>query len=86
MWPLTIAAYGVAYLRVYKKSGEGFLKRILDGYEADLRELCIGTINELYDGNPPFRGHGAISYAPSVEAVIRLYQGVQKMINKEEEV
>ncbi len=86
VWPLTIAAYGVAYLRVYKKSGEGFLKRILDGYEADLRELCIGTINELYDGNPPFRGHGAISYAPSVEAVIRLYQGVQKMINKEEEV
>ena len=59
---------------------------IVSPHEADLRELCIGTINELYDGNPPFRGHGAISYAPSVEAVIRLYQGVQKMINKEEEV
>lgn len=26
---------------------------------------------ELYDGNPPFRGHGAMSYAPTVAEVLR---------------
>lgn len=77
--PLSIAAYGLAYARIYRQSGASFLMRLLDGYEADIRELCIGTLNELYDGNPPFKGHGGISYAPSVAAVIALYNEVQKI-------
>jgi hypothetical protein len=44
----------------------------LTGYEAEMSELCIGTLNELYDGNPPFRGHGGMSYAPSVASVIEV--------------
>ena len=73
VWPLSIAAYGRAYLRVYQRSGESFIRRLLVGYEAEMSELCIGTINELYDGNPPFKGHGGMSYAPSVSGVIGVY-------------
>ncbi len=72
VWPFTISAYGKAYLKVYQRSGESFIRRLLVGYEAEMSELCIGTINELYDGNPPFKGHGGMSYAPSVSAVIAL--------------
>lgn len=70
VWPFSIAAYAAAYMRVYKHSGYSFLHRALVGFEQEMSELCIGTINELYDGNPPYKGHGAMSYAPSVAAVI----------------
>ena len=73
VFPLTIAAYGKAYMRVYQHSGESFLRRLLAGYEAEMNELCIGTLNELYDGNPPFKGHGGMSYAPTISGVIGIY-------------
>ena len=72
VWPWTIAAYAIAYLKVYQHSGESFIHRLLTGYEAEMSELCIGTLNELYDGNPPFKGHGGMSYAPSVASVIEV--------------
>lgn len=70
VWPYTIAAYARAYMNVYKHSGISFMQRLLVGYEQEMSELCIGTLNELYDGNPPYKGHGGMSYAPSVAAAI----------------
>jgi predicted glycogen debranching enzyme len=78
VWPWTIAAYAIAYLNVYQHSGENFVRRLLTGYEAEMSELCIGTLNELYDGNPPFRGHGGMSYAPSVASVIEVCNTLEK--------
>lgn len=72
VWPFTIAAYAAAYMRVYKMSGVSFIQRALVGFEQEMSELCIGTLNEIYDGNPPYKGHGAMSYAPSVSAVISM--------------
>lgn len=85
VWPFTIAAYADAYMRVYKQSGLGFLERTLVGFEQEMSELCIGTINELYDGNPPYKGHGAMSFAPSVSAVISLCNTVRRLKAMEEE-
>lgn len=70
VWPFTIDAYARAYVSVYKRSGLSFMQRLLVGFEMEMKELCIGTINELYDGNPPYKGHGGMSYAPSVAAVL----------------
>lgn len=78
VWPYTIAAYAEAYMRVYKNSGIGFMQRLMTGYENEMSELCIGTINELYDGNPPYKGHGGMSYAPSVSAVISVLNTIRK--------
>ena len=78
VWPWTIAAYAIAYLKVYQHSGESFIRRLLTGYEAEMSELCIGTLNELYDGNPPFKGHGGMSYAPSVASVIEVCNTLKK--------
>jgi glycogen debranching enzyme len=69
--PVAIGSYAEAYLKIYKNSGISFLKRIMMGYEAEMRSLCVGTISELFDGNPPYKGHGAMSYAMSVAAVLR---------------
>ncbi|MCQ2311455.1 MAG: amylo-alpha-1,6-glucosidase [Paludibacteraceae bacterium] len=70
VWPFTIAAYAQAYINIYEHSGISFMQRLLVGFEQEMSELCIGTLNELYDGNPPYKGHGGMSYAPSVAAVI----------------
>lgn len=85
VWPFTIAAYARAYVSVYKHAGLSFMQRLLIGYETEMSELCIGSINELYDGNPPYKGHGGMTYAPSVAAVISVIDTMkhfeQKTVN-----
>ena len=71
IWPWTIAAFVEAYLKVYKMSGVSFVMRIMAGFEPEMKELTLCTLSELYDGNPPFRGHGAMSFAMSVAEVLR---------------
>jgi len=80
VWTWTIAAYAEAYLKIYKQSGISFLIRTLAGFESELTELCVGTLSELYDGNPPFKGHGAMSYAPSVAEILRTAKMIEKYI------
>jgi hypothetical protein len=48
-------------------------------------ELTIGTLNEMYDGNPPYKGHGGMSYAPSVAAVISVMDTPKKYQLEESE-
>jgi len=78
VWPSTITAYSRAYMNVYKYSGASFMERLLVGFEAEMDELTIGTLNEFYDGNPPYKGHGGMSSAPSVAAVISLIDTLRK--------
>jgi len=70
-WPWLLGAYLEAYLRVFGKSGAAFCERMLISMEAEMSVNCIGTICEMYDGNPPFDGHGAISFAMNVAAILR---------------
>lgn len=61
--------------------GEGFISQaedIVDGFKEDLLLYGIGTVGELYDGDPPHRPNGAISYAPSVGAIL----SIDKLINR----
>ena len=78
VWPNTIAAYSRAYMTIYKQSGLSFMQRMLVGFEVEMSEHCIGTLNELYDGNPPYKGHSGMSYAPSVAAVISVMDTMKK--------
>lgn len=78
VWPYTIASYARAYMTVYKNAGKNFMERLLVGYEAEMPELTIGTLNELYDGNPPYKGHGGMSYAPSVASVISVIDTLKR--------
>lgn len=70
-WPWLAGFYFEAYLRIYKMSGLGFVERQLIGYEDELTSHCIGSIPELFDGNPPFKGRGAISFAMNVAEILR---------------
>ena len=65
-WPWLAGFYFEAYLRIYKMSALGFIERQLIGYEDEMVSHCIGSIPELFDGNPPFKGRGAVSFAMNV--------------------
>jgi hypothetical protein len=41
------------------------------GYDDEMYYHCLGTISELFDGNPPFHGRGGISFAMNVAEVLR---------------
>ena len=82
VWPSTITAYSRAYMNVYKYSGTSFMERLLVGFEAEMDELTIGTLSEFYEPNPPYRGRGGMSSAPSVAAVISLLDTLKKYQNE----
>lgn len=70
-WPWLLGAYTDAYLSVFTRSGVTFIKRRLLSYEEEMNRHCIGTLSEVYDGNPPYRGHGAQSLAINQAEVLR---------------
>lgn len=71
-WPWLAGFYFEAYLRIYKMSALGFIERYLIGYEDEMSSHCIGSISELFDGNPPFKGRGAVSFAMNVAEILRV--------------
>lgn len=78
VWPWITAAYAEAYLRIHKLSGISFIERVTIGMEAEMKKLCVSTLSELYDGNPPFKGHGAMSFAASVAGTLRTLDLLKK--------
>lgn len=72
VWPWLLEHFAKGYLAVHKKSGKHLIKRIYDGFEEDLSSRGIGSISEIYDGNPPHEGRGSISQATGVAALLRI--------------
>lgn len=77
-WPWLMGFYLEAYLRIYKMSGISFVERQLIGFEEEMTCHCVGTISELFDGNPPFVGRGAVSFAMSVAEILRILKLLTK--------
>ena len=70
--PWLMGFYCNTYIKVFGLNGLPFIERMMIGFEDEMKEGCIGTLSELYDGNPPFIGRGAVSYAPNVAGVVRI--------------
>lgn len=77
-WPWVAGFYMEACLKVFKMSRYSYVDRLLVGYEEELFYHCIGTIPELFDGNPPFHGRGAISFAMNVAGIMRVVKLLDK--------
>lgn len=82
VWPWTFGTYVEAYLRIYKESGVSFIERMLSGIESEMAELCVSTLSELYDGNPPFKGHGGMSFAMNVAEILRVLDLLKQSKNE----
>lgn len=77
-WPWLAGFYLEACLKLYKRTRLSFVERQMVGYEDEMFQHCLGTMPELFDGNPPFQGRGAISFAMNVGEVLRTQELLEK--------
>ncbi len=70
IWPLTF------YVKTcFDIMGDKFLneaQEIIAGFEEDIQAYCIGSVNEVYDSDPPYTPKGSMSQAWSVGAVLEI--------------
>lgn len=70
-WPWLGGFYMEACLKLYKRTRLSFIERQMVGYEDEMNYHTLGTISELFDGNPPFYGRGGMSFAMNVAEILR---------------
>ncbi len=79
VWPWLLQFYVKAYLDLYKAGGLSTVKQLYHGFEEDMLVHGIGSISEIYDGDPPHTPRGAISQAWSVASVLRIGEMIEKL-------
>jgi predicted glycogen debranching enzyme len=77
--PWLFSSYADAYIRVFGLGGVSYIDRMLIGFEDEMSQGCIGSLSQLYDGNPPFGGRGAISHATNIAGVLRTLRMLKKL-------
>jgi len=77
VWGWLLGAFVQAHLRVYRDPAIAltFLEPIAD----QLRFGCVGTLSEIFDGDPPMRSQGAFAQAWTVAEALRAWELVQSM-------
>lgn len=76
-WPLGHFVEG--YIKLHGKSSTNFINKIIKGFDGVMTQYGVGTVAELYDGDPPHRPKGAISQAWSVAELLRMMDLVKKI-------
>ena len=77
-WPWLGGFYMEACLKLYKRTRLSFIERQMVGYEDEMSYHALGTISELFDGNPPFHGRGATSFAMNIGEILRTLELLEK--------
>ena len=70
--PWLLGHFVEGYLAIHGESALEKVEEIYLGFESEMTEHGIGTISEVYDGDPPNKGAGAISQAWCVAEVLRI--------------
>lgn len=70
--PWLLGHFAEAYLKIYKENGVDFVQKLYDNFHEDMTVDGVGTLSELYDGDPPHRSRGAISFAANVAELLRI--------------
>jgi predicted glycogen debranching enzyme len=77
-WPWLLEHFCEGYLNLFKESGLFKIKNLVNGFEETINQYGIGTIAEIYEGDPPHQPCGAISQAWSVAAILRIIEKIEK--------
>ncbi|MCX6257038.1 MAG: glycogen debranching enzyme N-terminal domain-containing protein [Bacteroidia bacterium] len=72
VWPWLLGHFAEGYLKLHGKSGMALITRLYNGFEEEMSRAGIGTISEVFDGDPPHNPGGAISQAWSVGEILRI--------------
>lgn len=72
VWPWLLGHYVEANYKLYGKAFNPVAKEILDTFTQEMSNYGIGSIPEVYDGDPPHNPNGCISQAWSVAEIFRI--------------
>jgi predicted glycogen debranching enzyme len=72
VWGWLIGPFASAHLRVYRDStlARSFLQPLIQELDAH----CVGSLSEVFDGDPPHRPGGCIAQAWTVAEVLRVWK------------
>jgi hypothetical protein len=54
---------------------------MLISLEEEMSQHCIGSISEVFDGNPPFAARGAFSFLMSIATVLDVIDKLKSIEN-----
>jgi predicted glycogen debranching enzyme len=72
VWAWLIGPFIDAWLKVHPDDRAN-ARKFLSGFEPHLNQGCVGSINEIFDAEPPFTPRGCIAQAWSVAEVLRAW-------------
>jgi len=72
VWPWLLSHYAEGFLKIYGKDGLEHVRPLYDNMEPTMFEHGLGSISEVYSGDPPHKAGGTISQAWSVSEIIRI--------------
>jgi len=72
VWPWLLGPYLTALVRVRGEAGRERAREILTAFTPHLWDDGIGTVAEIYDGDPPHLARGCFAQAWSVGEVLRV--------------
>lgn len=81
VFPWLIMPYTDLCVRIYGKTALPYLEDLYNGFEQAIFENGIGSISEIYDGNPPHEARGCISQSTSVAALLYLNHVINYLKN-----
>ena len=75
VWPWLFGSYVTGYLRVFPPDAKtlAFVQQLYLPFQRRMSEAGIGTISEIYDGDPPNLARGCISQAWCIAEILRSY-------------
>lgn len=83
-WPWLLEFYVKAISRIYGVDALDEILELYHSFEDEMTNHGIGTIAEVYDGDPPHEARGAISFAPSVGALLQIRLIIQELLVKKQ--
>jgi len=81
VWSWLIGPFIQAHLRVYQNPA--LARTLLDPFADHLRDGCIGTLSEIFDGDAPFTPRGAFAQAWSVAEVLRSWKAIAHVATRQ---
>ena len=72
VWPWLLGAFADAFLKLHGATGKAFIESIYLNFEKEMFKNGIGTVSEVYNGDPPHTASGAFSQAWNVAELLRI--------------
>jgi predicted glycogen debranching enzyme len=77
VWLLSF--YIEAMLALYGETFAQTARELVMAFEEEFTVHCIGSVSEVFDGDPPHQPHGCTSYSGSVSALLRSLSLINKI-------